>query len=259
MYLFKGSPFRFCFFAFFFILIHFCAPSHAGFLDSAMETVKAIGEQQGIIQKDDDNGTLDLSQGEVIKAFKEALDLGAQRAVEAASRPGGFLDNPTIRIPFPGRLSQVASVLKSMGMAGQVTAFEETMNRAAEKAAIKALPIFKDAVKEMTFDDVKGLLYGGDTAITGYFRKKTWDKLYQNFIPVVHETIQSVGVTQTYQAIVSQPAISQMVANTDFDLDHYVSTQALQGLFTLLGQEEKRIREKPVARSTELLKKVFGK
>ena len=226
-----------------------------GFLDSALDTAKTIGAQSLETPK---AAPTNLSQDEMINGFKEALALGVKRAVEKASKDGGFLNNPEIRIPLPSRLEQVATLLKGVGLENQVSAFENTMNKAAEKAAAQALPIFGQAVKDITFEDAKRLLTGGDTAITEYFKSKTWDELYNKFLPVIHETAQQVGVTQSYEALVSQPTVNQLIKKTDFDLDHYVSQRTLEGLFTLLGEEERRIRENPTARTTDILKKVFG-
>ena len=255
---FTTNPFPYFFSTFILFFVLFTTMAYAGFLDDAVNTIKEAGEHYGTGQKTRLNAASSLSETEMVTGFKDALSVGAKRAVKAASSPGGFLNNPSIRIPLPDKLQQAATILQAIGMGNQVQALEETMNRAAEKACARALPIFGEAVKAMTFENAKKLLHEGDRAITQYFKEKTWDKLYSSFLPIVHETLQQVGVIQKYQAIVSRPAIQQMVTNTDFDLNHYVTNRALAGLFTLLGEEEKRIRANPLARTTEMLKRVFS-
>lgn len=137
-------------------------------------------------------------------------------------------------------------------------AFEETMNQAAERAAAEALPIFGKALEELTFEDVKRLWKGGENAATDYLRTTTWDSLYERFRPAVHTAGQEVGVTQAYQNLTNQPALQGLVAGSDLDLDYYVTERTLNGLFALLANEEKKIRTDPVARTTDLLRKVFG-
>ncbi len=199
-----------------------------------------------------------LTNGEMSRGFKEALRIGAEKAVKLASKPGGFLDNPEIRIPLPGRLESVASVMRKMGMGAKVDQFEASMNHAAEKASAAALPIFTNAIKGITFEDVKRLLNGGDTAITRFFQEKTTPQLTEAFRPIVHEQVQKVGVTRQYQELTGGPLVKGLVNNSSFDLDNYVTRKSLDGLFHLLSQQEKEIRHNPAARTTELLKKVFG-
>ena len=132
------------------------------------------------------------------------------------------------------------------------------VQRAVEKASGEALPVLTQAVKDMTFEDARLLWKGGDTAATDYFREKTWQPLSERFQPIVHATSQKVGVTQSYQSLVDNSSIKPLLAGTDLDLDHYVTVKALDGLFKLLAEEEKKIRTDPVARTTDILKKVFG-
>ena len=227
-------------------------PCWGGLFDDAIELYK-----KGI-STGNSTSTETIADSELVTAFKEALEIGTQKAVDMASRPGGFLQNPKIRIPLPGRLQSAADMLRRFGMASQVDAFETSMNTAAEKAAREALPVFEQAIKEMTFEDAKRLWKGGDTSITDYFKTKTYDRLYERFKPVVHETVSQVGVTQSYSNLVGSPTVKGIVGNTDLDLDHYVTDKTLDGLFKLLAEQERQIRENPAARTTELLKKVFG-
>lgn len=201
-------------------------------------------------------GAGEPSQSDVSKGLLEALRVGAERAVAQASSAGGFLDNPLIRIPLPPAIQKVSRTLRSVGLGGEIDKFETTLNRGAEKAASRAMPIFGDAIRQLTFQDVERIWKGGDTAATEYFRGKTSAALSEAFLPVVHEATQAVGVTRAYDALAGNPLVQLAAGGTD--LDHYVNDKALDGLFTLLAAEEKKIRTDPLARSTELLKKVFG-
>jgi hypothetical protein len=225
----------------------------AGLMDRLNETASSLGE---LAQGQGSGGG--LSADEIAKGLREALAVGSEKAVAKASSTGGFLDNPSIRIPLPGKLQMVGDTLRRMGMGNKVDEFELTMNRAAEKASGEASPIVGQAVKDLTLEDVNRLWKGGDTAVTDYFREKTWQPLYEKFRPVVNETAQQAGVTQAYESLVGQPAVKTLTMGTNLDLDHYVTSETLDGLFKLLAAEEKEIRTNPLARTTDLLKKVFG-
>lgn len=229
---------------------------YAGFWNSTLETVRDIAapkEAEKTVAKQDG-----LTNQEILTGLRETLDLGVQRAVKRASAPGGFMDNPAIRIPLPAHLQSVARTLKGFGFTPQVDAFEQTMNKAAEKASGEALPVLAQAVKGLTFEDARRLWKGGNTAVTDYFREKTWQPLSEKFQPIIHATSQTVGVTQAYQSLVDHAAVRPLIAGTNLDLDHYVTSKTLDGLFTLLAEEEKKIRTDPMARTTDILKKVFG-
>ncbi len=229
--------------------------ANGGFWDQALDIYKKASSAP---PQETGAANYGLTNQELISGFKEALDLGVKRAVELASRPGGFLDNPQIHIPLPEKLQTGANLLRGVGLGSQVDALERSMNVAAERASAEALPIFTKAITEMTFEDAKKLWKGGDTAITDYFRTKTFDSLYQKFRPTVHETMSQVGVVQMYNSLLSNPMAKMAIANTDLDLDNYVTRKSLDGLFVLLAQQEKAIRKDPAARTTALLKKVFG-
>lgn len=223
----------------------------AGLWDTLKQAAGSLAGQAGA------PGAAGLASEEVAAGLREALRVGAERAVGLASRAGGFLDNPAIRIPLPDRLQTAGRMLRTVGMASQVDAFEETLNRAAERATGEALPIFGDAVSALSFDDVNRIWKGGDTAATEYLDRTTRPRLAAEFQPVVHAAAQEVGVTQAYQGLTGRPEVSALVAGTDLDLDHYVTAKALDGVFALLAAEEKKIRTDPLARTTDLLKKVF--
>jgi hypothetical protein len=191
--------------------------------------------------------------------LKEALAVGTERAVASLGRADGYFGNAAVKILMPSSLQKVAEVARMAGYQKQVDEFILSMNRAAEAAAPKAAGIFGDAIRAMSFDDVRAILTGGDTAATDFFRAKTSDKLYAAFKPVVSQKVDEVGATRAYKAMIGQYDAVPMVSKKSLDLDNYVTEKALAGLFTMLGQEEKSIRTNPAARSTELLKSVFGK
>jgi len=200
-----------------------------------------------------------LDKETVAAGLKEALTVGSQNAVKTVSQTDGFFKNPAIKIPLPEKVQKVEKPLRKIGLGKQVDEFILTMNRAAEKAAPPAKDIFIGAIKEMTIVDALNILKGGDTAATEYMRSKTYDKLYGLFKPTVSKAVMEVGVTKAYQQLVDKAKKSRLIKDESLDLDHHVTSKALNGLFFMLGQEEKKIRKDPVAQVTDLLKKVFGK
>lgn len=200
-----------------------------------------------------------LDKDTVAAGLKEALTVGSQNAVKTVSQADGFFKNPAIKIPLPEKVQKVEKPLRKIGLGKQVDEFVLTMNRAAEKAAPPAKDIFIGAIKEMTIVDAINILRGNDTAATEYMRSKTYDKLYALFKPTVSKAVMEVGVTKAYQQLVDKAKKSRLIKDESLDLDHHVTSKALDGLFTMLGQEEKKIRKDPVAQVTDLLKKVFGK
>lgn len=191
--------------------------------------------------------------------IKEALAVGTERAVASLGRADGYFGNAAVKILMPSSLQKVAEVARMAGYQKQVDEFILSMNRAAEAAAPQASSIFGDAIREMTLDDVRGILGGGDTAATDFFKRKTHDKLYAAFKPVVAKKVDEVGSTRAYKAMIGQYEAVPMMGKQSLDLDHYVTEKSLDGLFHTLGQEEKKIRTNPAARTTDLLKSVFGK
>ncbi|WP_461829135.1 DUF4197 domain-containing protein [Aquifex sp.] len=203
--------------------------------------------------------THSLSEQELSQGIREALVVALKRAVERAGKEGGFWNNPQIRIPPPEPLNKVGKLMKSVGLKKQVEAFERKLNEAAEKAVREATPVFLKTAKEIKLEDLKKLWKGGDTAITDYFREKTSDELYKKFYPVVKENLQKMKLTQQYNKLVSQLGFLQFGGvSKPTDLNDYVTKKALDGLFKILAEEEKRIRTNPMARTTDLLKKLFG-
>jgi len=194
-----------------------------------------------------------------VSGLKEALRIATERAVRATSQTNGFLDNAKIRIGLPGSLDKMASGLRAIGMGAQVEELEVSMNRAAEKAAGEATPVFVDAITQMSFQDATGIVTGGDTAATDYFEKTTSDPLRTRFRPIVEQATQNVGLAKQYEQLVGRSKSVPFVSTPKLDLAGYVTDKTLSGLFTVVGEEEKKIRTNPAARATDLLKQVFGR
>jgi len=200
-----------------------------------------------------------LSDTKISSGLKQALQIGAEQAVKITGRPNGYFGNPDIKILMPNNLRTLEKGLRMVGYGPKVDDFVLSMNRAAESAAPAARKIFIDAITAMTFEDARRILSGGDTAATNYFKEKTTPQLTAAFRPVVEKTMSKNGVTQQYNALVSQYKAIPFAKNQDLDISHYVVGKALDGLFYELGQEERKIRKDPAAQTTNLLKEVFGR
>lgn len=201
-----------------------------------------------------------LSQGEITQGLKEALSQGVQRAIASLGQTDGFLANPKVKIPMPGSLSKIESTLRTIGQDRYADQFVESMNRAAEKAVPEAANIFSSAISKMTLDDAKKILNGPDNAATEYFKRTSTDQLVQRFRPIVENATDSVGVTSSYKDLVGKAGfVGSLLGKDTTDIDGYVTEKGVAGLFALVAEEEKRIRTEPVARTTELLKKVFSR
>ncbi len=190
--------------------------------------------------------------------IKEALAVGTERAVRSLGRENGYFGNAAVKILMPSSLQKVAEVAKMAGYQKQVDEFILSMNRAAEAAAPLAAKYFGDAIRAMTLEDVRGILAGGNTAATDFFRRKTSDKLYAAFKPVVSQKVSEVGATRAYKDMMGRYQSVPLMGGQSLDLDDYVTKKSLDGLFFVVGQEEKKIRTNPAARTTDLLKQVFG-
>jgi len=200
-----------------------------------------------------------LSDEKIGSGLKEALKIGTENTVNLTGKTDGYFLNQAIKILMPEKLRTVEKGLRAVGYGPQVDEFVLSMNRAAERAAPAAKQIFWDALEQMTFEDARKILSGNETAATDYFKGKTTDKLTAAFRPVVDRSMNEVGVTRQYNELVGKYESIPFVKKETFDLDHYVVTKALDGLFHVLGEEEKKIRTNPQARVTDLLKEVFGK
>ena len=203
-------------------------------------------------------GTGTLSDTKISSGLKQALQIGAEQAVKLTGRPNGYFSNPDIKILMPGNLRTLEKGLRMVGYGPKVDGFVLSMNRAAEAAAPAARQIFIDAITAMSFEDARKILSAGDTAATDYFKEKTTPRLTAAFRPVVEKTMATNGVTEQYNALVSQVKKIPFAKSQDLDINHYVVSKALDGLFYELGQEERKIRQDPAAQTTNLLKEVFG-
>lgn len=201
----------------------------------------------------------EMSDVKIGSGLKEALKIGTENTVNLTGRSDGYFLNQAIKILMPEKLRNFEKGLRAVGYGPQVDEFVLSMNRAAEQAAPFAKQIFWDAVGEMTFEDARKILSGHETAATDYFKSKTTDKLTVAFRPVVDQSMNEVGVTRQYKELVGRFQAIPFVKSESFDIDQYVLTKALGGLFHVLGEEERKIRTYPAAQVTDLLKEVFGK
>ncbi|MCP4283758.1 MAG: DUF4197 domain-containing protein [Gammaproteobacteria bacterium] len=200
-----------------------------------------------------------LSQQEMVTGLKEALSVGIERAIDLLGKSGGFLNDSAVKIPLPGMLQQVESGLRAMGQGELADEFIATMNHAAERAVPEAASIFGDTIKKMTLQDARGILQGADDSATNYFRENSGERLAQAISPIVKQATEKTGVTSAYKNMVGKAGfLSGMVDSSSLDIDKYVTDKTLDGLFLKLAAEERQIRENPLARSTDLLKKVFA-
>jgi len=209
-----------------------------------------------------------LSQSQVVDGLKEALSKGVTNAVGALGHSGGFLTNLTVKIPMPGKLQSVEKGLRLAGQNQLADDFVASMNHAAEQAVPVAAGVFGDAIKQMSIADAKNILSGPDDAATQYFRKTTQTNLYTRFYPIVQKSTDQVGVTAKYKQMMGKFTTanslgglfgsSSPVKLDTADIDAYVTTKALDGLFKMVAAEEKNIRANPLTRTTDLLKTVFG-
>lgn len=200
-----------------------------------------------------------LTNSEVIAGLKEALTIGAKESATKASAVNGFYKNAKIAIPWPAEAQSMKDALLKIGLSGQVSAFEESLNRAAEEASKGAYDVFAGAVKEMTIADGFAILNGGETAATQYLRDKTTIPLKSKFTPIVKNAIEKVNVTSYWNPLVTAYNKIPGVAKQNPNLENYITDKAIDGLMTLISEQETKIRKDPAAQVTDLLKKVFGK
>jgi len=216
-----------------------------------------IGDVLKGLQKGVGGGSA-ASEPEIVNGLKEALQIGTGNAVQIVSKVDGYYKNPKIRIPLPDTVQKTEKILRVAGYGSKVDEFELSMNRAAERAAPEAKTLFMDAIKQMTFTDAKKILNGRDDEATLYFKDKTSPRLREVSKPMVRQAMGEVGVTKSYQDLEQSARSVPFAGAFAFDLDQYVTDKALDGLFLMVAEEEKKIRQDPVARTTDLLKKVFG-
>ena len=234
------------------IILIFCLiSSHQLF--AQINLLKEVSEKANALVKGDDP----LSEDQVKKGLVEALIKGSEKSVQSASKKDGFNLNKSIKIPFPEDAKKMKSTLVKMGFSDQVIKFEKSINNAAELASKEALPIFVNAVKSMTINDAFSILNGNDNSATVYLKDQTSSSLYTKFKPIISNAISKVDVTKYWSDLTSAYNKVPFVKPINTDLDDYITKGAMYGLFFLIEQEEKNIRNNPTARTTEILKKVF--
>lgn len=200
----------------------------------------------------------DISGQDAGGGLKEALTQGAGKAVALLGRNDGFLKNSKVRIPLPESLQQVESVMRGLGMGKQADELIVAMNRAAEAAVPGARDLLVEAVQQMSVEDAKGILTGGDDSATQYFRRKTAAPLGEKFLPVVKQAIDQVKLAHTYEKFAKKAAKFGLVKEADTHLESYVAKKALDGLYSMIAEEEKAIRTNPLGAAGSLAQKVFG-
>jgi hypothetical protein len=211
-----------------------------------------------------------LSQDQMVQGLKDALAKGLQQAVAKLGNEGGFLTNLNVKIPMPEQLRKVESALRAMNQDKLADDFVATMNHAAEQAVPEAGTVFADTLRQMTIEDAKSILSGPDDAATQYFRTTTQTDLYAKFYPIVQQATAKTGVTAAYKNLMAKANVAQglgrvgsalggsLLGEDSLNLDEYVTNKAMDGLFKMVAEEEKQIRQNPVARTTDMLQKVFG-
>lgn len=199
------------------------------------------------------------SRERIADGLREALMVASRRASDQVSRPGGYLDNPAIRIPLPPTVRDAADQLRRFGLSGQIDDLQRTMNRAAEAAAEEAVSVFAASIRKMSPSDVLAVFNGGDDAATQYLRANAEDELRERYQPIVTERLRQVQGLDLYREIATTWNRLPGVQPLEADPETFVTDKALDGLFTVIAAEEQRIRNDPVARTTELLREVFGR
>jgi hypothetical protein len=199
-----------------------------------------------------------ITQREALAGLKAALEQGSHAAIAALGRSDGFLANPQVRIPIPESLERTEKLVRRLGFSNEVDELVVAMNRAAEAAVPEARKLLVDAVKKMSARDAKSVLTGGDTAATQYFKRTTRGQLHARFLPIVQNATARAGVAQRYKDFAKPAAAFGLLKTEHADLDEYVTQKALDGLYFMLGEEEKKIRRDPVGSTRAIVRKVFG-
>ena len=200
----------------------------------------------------------DMTNADASSGLKAALGQGAQAAVALLGRPDGFLGNPKVRIGLPGSLDDAAKLLKTFGQGQRIDELLTAINRAAETAVPMGQDLLVGAVQSMTVTDAKNILTGGDTSVTQFFADKTRAPLGQRFLPVVNQATEKVNRAQSYNAFAGKAASFGLLRKEDADLGQYVTGKTLDGLYLVIGEEEKKIRQNPMGSASAIVQKVFG-
>ena len=199
-----------------------------------------------------------LSGADANAGLKAALDQGASAAVASLGRVDGFWSNPKVRIPLPSNLQHARSAMKLMGRGRDFDELERSINRAAEEAVPQSRQLLTNAIKSMSVDDAKRILTGGDDSVTQFFKAKTAPQLTERFLPIVGKVTAKSGLAQQYNSLAGQASQFGLVKAEDATIERYVTQKALDGLYTMIAEEEKRIRANPVAAGSDIVRRVFG-
>jgi hypothetical protein len=221
-------------------------------------TTAQINQTIGEVNKTLGDSSAPVTTAEVAQGLKEALIKGISTGSDLVSRVDGYFKNPVIMIPFPPEVQKVEDRLRQLGLGNEVDKFVMTLNRGAEDAAKEAKPIFIEAIRAMTIQDAWAILRGEDDAATQYLQRTTSGLLKEKFKPVIQSSLNKVNATKYYGEIVTRYNQIPFVQKVNPDLDDYATDKAIEGLFIMIAREEKNIRQNPVARTTEILKRVFG-
>lgn len=236
-------------------MILFALPlyAQAGLLDYLKDIKQSVSNQTPAGTRSS------LSEATVVDGLKQALNQGIDKSVRQLGRENGFLGDASVKIPMPGTLSKVESGLRKIGQDKVADNFINTLNHAAEQAVPKTTDILIQAVKNMTLKDAMNILKGEPDAATQYFKRTSSPGLRTAIKPIVQSATSSVGVTDSYKKMISKAGyLAKFVDPNSLDIDEYITEKAIDGLFVKIAVEEKRIREDPVARTTDVLKNVFG-
>lgn len=221
-------------------------------------TMYSCAELQGVVDSLPQGGGGVLSNTDIAAGLRQALDLGIEKQVTKLTKTDGFYGNNLVKIGLPPELQKVDKGLRDIGLGNLADEGLKVLNRAAEDAVKEATPIFVNAVKEITFADARNILLGTDNAATQYLTTKTQTSLYDKFHPVINNSFTKVGADQIWQNLINRYNAIPFTSNVNPDLTDYVTEQALKGVYTMIAVEEKEIREKVGARSTDLLRRVFA-
>ncbi|MBU1249248.1 MAG: DUF4197 domain-containing protein [Proteobacteria bacterium] len=241
-----------------FVTLFTVTMAQAGWLDVAKDVAKeTVKTDSG---SSPSSSAVDaLSNSEVISGLKAALDKAVKSAIASLGQPGGYLNNLDVKIPMPDNLQTAEKAARAVGQGALADEFIASMNSAAEQAVPETISIFTEAIKNMSFDDAKNILNGPDNAATSFFQQNSSAALFDRILPIVEKATNTVGVTSNYKSMMSSVSmLSNAAGMQTADLDSFVTNKAIDGLFSMMAVEEKAIRDNPVERSTDILKKVFG-
>ena len=199
-----------------------------------------------------------LNEADAATGVRTALQRGAEAALQSLGRTDGFLGNDKVRIPLPGHLADAAKLMRKFGQGRRVDELRPAMNRAAEAAVPKARTLLVNTVKQISVEDALRIVRGGDTAVTDFFAGKTREPLRAQFLPIVTEATQQVDLARKYNRVAGQASSIGLVKEEDANVEAYVTRKALDGLYLVIGEEEKKIRADPIGTGSAILKKVFG-